>query len=275
MIHKTIHCEKDGTLRALLTKDEIINTQSIVLTGNVSNDDFNVLSTMAKDFALCVIDMSNAFAVKTPAIRINFEDSKLQKIRLPHYLQIINNCAFRNTHLTHINIPSSVYEIGIEAFKNSLLEEVFIPASVIKIEKRAFSFTPLRKIEIASKNINFENEAFVNCSSLSEIYLHQKYPPIINIFENLSSISTFDTTLPKKCTIYVPKGSKEFYEKKNVWIKFEKILEKEYDPQSEMIEKDYWREILREKKRRTWGNCLGLLILGGLIVYLIANLSTN
>jgi len=61
MIQKEIHCEKEDTLRTLLTREEIVNIQNITITGNVSTDDFRVLSVMAKDHALTEIDMSNAF----------------------------------------------------------------------------------------------------------------------------------------------------------------------------------------------------------------------
>ena len=268
MIHKTIHCEKDGILRSLLTKEEIFNLQSITITGKVSNDDFSILTTMTKDYSLSVIDMSNAFAKKTNQIYFKFGFGQLREIRLPHNLEKINYAAFSYSQISYITIPSTVYEIGGEAFKNTELEDIFIPASVRKIKQNAFASTPLKKIEIASKNIDIERGAFINCKNLSKIYLHKKTPPEIKIFENYPSISTFDSTLLQNCTVYVPKGSKETYEKADVWMKFKEFIEKDYEPETEIIEKDYILEFQKEKRKKkrfdNWEGCLVLLVLLGI-----------
>lgn len=272
MIQITIHCKKDGTLRSLLTKEDILNTQSIIITGKVNNDDFSLLTTMTKDYSLSEIDMENAFAEKTNQIYFQF-GRNIKKIKLPHYLEKINQSAFSDTQLSTISIPSSVYEIGTEAFKNTLLENVFIPASVRKIGQKAFASTALKKVEIASSNINIEKGTFIDCGNLCEIYLHIKNPPAIIISNNFPFIATFDATLPEKCTIYIPKGSKETYEKSDVWIKFEKFVEKEYSPHTEIIEKDYIGEVIakkeNKKKRNAFGGCLMYLIVGGIILYVI------
>ena len=272
MIHKTIHCEKDGILRSLLTKEEILTIQSITITGKVSNDDFAILATMTKDYLLSEIDMSNAFAEKTNQIYFNFDNSKLTRIKLPRHLEKITYAAFKNSQILYVTIPSSVYEIGSDAFENTLLEDIFIPASVRKIKRKAFASTPLRKIEIASKNIDIEYETFIDCKNLSEIYFHKKTPPEIKIFEDYPTISTFDTTLPQNCTVYVPKGSKEIYEKADVWIKFKEFIEKEYEPETEIIEKDYLEFQNKKRNRKrfdTWEGCLVLLGAFGLVWLII------
>ena len=76
----------------------------------------------------------------------------------------------------------------------------------------------------------------------------------------------------------MPKGSKETYEKADIWIKFKEFIEKEYDPETEIIEKDYIMEFQnkkrKEKRFHNWEGCLALfgLLVGAAVLLLLISI---
>jgi hypothetical protein len=235
-----LNLKKHNTLRSILTKEQITQTERIVISGFVGYEDFNTLALMCKDYKLFEIDMSDAVAINPDSIYMDFSQTQLLKIALPHLLKIINLHAFSNTSLDSIQIPASVYEIGEESFQNTKIKEIYLPATVRKIKQNAFGNSELKSVTIASA-IEIESNVFNGCKNLVEINIHQKNPPYL-------AYSVFEEYHFSACTLYVPPQAKQVYEKADGWIKFENIREKTFP--ADEIEKDYVAEFQSEKRKK-------------------------
>jgi len=101
--------------------------------------------------------------------------------------------------LTSISIPSSVTLIGKYAFSScSGLTSISIPGSVTSVEYNAFS----------------------GCTGLTSIYAYPTTPVDIG-----AGIYVFDKVNKTTCTLYVPIGSKAYYQVATEWKDFSNIVE--------------------------------------------------
>ena len=217
-------------LRSLLTKEEILETESITVTGYIGRDDFGTLGLMSQDYALVEIDLSQANLVYPNSIYMQFERSKLKKIILPNLLTSINLYAFRHSELSQIVIPRTVREICAESFNDTKIEELTIPGTIRTIKRNTFNNTPLRKITIGGAR-EIDNEAFKGCDQLQSFRIQSRTPPCLHY-------DSFDNSHYENCTVFVPIGCKEIFEKSDYWIKFKNIVEETYE-QSFSVEAEY------------------------------------
>jgi hypothetical protein len=240
MTQLNLNLKTHNSLRSVLTKEQITQTESITVTGVVGKEDMNTLMLMSKDYLLFEIDLSNATAIYPDSFYMTFGQSQLKKIALPRLLSKINLCAFQNSQLIDVQIPASIYEIGAESFQNTKINEIYLPATVRVIKQKAFENSELKSITIASA-IEIESYVFKGCKNLKEINIHQKNPPYL-------AYSVFEEYHFSSCTLYVPLGTKSTYEKADNWIKFENVVEKSFP--KDIIEKDYIAEIQLNKSKK-------------------------
>ena len=68
-----------------------------------------------------------------------FQESGLERIKLPSTLKMIKNEAFMGcANLKGVQLPDGLVEIGLRAFRESGLESVETPSSVRKIRQSSF-----------------------------------------------------------------------------------------------------------------------------------------
>ncbi|MGE5395002.1 MAG: leucine-rich repeat protein [Candidatus Saccharibacteria bacterium] len=117
-------------------------------------------------------------------------------------------------------IPATVTTIGDYAFYDrGLLTSVTIPPSVVSIGKNAFnSCRKLTTTTIPSSVTYIGEWAFASCYALNSLYTNSVIPVNLdaspNVFIQVNG-----------CTLYVPIGSKDAYQKANQWKNFYKIVE--------------------------------------------------
>ena len=174
-----------------------------------------------------------------------FSGCALTSIEIPNSVTTIDESAFSKCKaLTAITIPDNVTTLGASAFANctgltsatigngvksiarnlfnqcSNLTSVAMSNSVEKIEYGAFlSCSALTEITIPSSVASIEQEAFSGCTSLASVTSYisgsKLFTPGKNAFYSV----------PKGCTLYIPKGSKEQYAATSVWKSFSNIVE--------------------------------------------------
>lgn len=147
--------------------------------------------------------------------------TKLTEITIPNSVITIGNYAFESCRsLTSVTIGNSVKSIGNHAFRRCWeLTKITIPDSVTSIGEFAFYFcTELTEVTIGKSVTTIGNYAFRDCSELTKIYCYIEEPLTIDsdVFLNVQK---------NTCTLYVPTGSKEKYQAKNVWNEFLNIVE--------------------------------------------------
>ncbi len=176
-----------------------------------------------------------------------------QNTKIPNGVLSIEERAFNNcTGLTSISIPRSVTSIGefvfcncsnlaticvdsqnavydsrndcnaiIETSTNTLVygcRNTLIPSDVTSIADDAFEgCTGLISIRIPNSVRSIGYSAFSDCTGLTSIFAEGGIPATIKG-------NTFDNVDKKSCTLHVPKGRKEIYEKEEYWNEFEKIV---------------------------------------------------
>ena len=102
---------------------------------------------------------------------------KLKNVILPRNLLHLNSWVFADCNsLERIKLPDTITLIGKKAFQNcESLREVNIPKSVRKIGKSAFLGSSLSGfIEIPKSCKIIEERAFEMCTSLKEVYFHER-----------------------------------------------------------------------------------------------------
>jgi hypothetical protein len=119
------------------------------------------------------------------------------------------------------SIPSTVTSIGDFAFEGCRsLNYVRIPSSLTSIGKGAFSeCTGLNSVTLPQSVTSIGEQAFYECRGLTSIYAYPISP------EDFSYSFLFFNVKKSSCTLYVPVGSKCFYQVFNEWKDFENIIE--------------------------------------------------
>lgn len=134
---------------------------------------------------------------------------------------VLDNAFYKCSEIKTVSIPGSVKFLGNGAFREcSGLESVILPDSINAIGPWTFKdCSSLTSVVLPAGVTRIQAEAFMGCTSLTSITMNSATPPII--WEN-----SFDPSIYKNATLYVPKGSKSAYMSKYDWKRFRNIVEK-------------------------------------------------
>ena len=170
----------------------------------IGDDAFKGCSGL-KEVRFCINDNLDTYLTKGHpyidvdcGIKYYINDKEITSIEIPSNVTTLGNYVFQDcSGLTSLTLPADITSIGDGAFKGcSGLTSLNLPAGITWIG----------------------TFAFYGCSGLTSIYVYaEKVPEIgINVFEGIDA---------KKCTLYVPMGTRDDY-----WISafgnyFENIVE--------------------------------------------------
>ena len=182
-VTKTIQCDVAGTLRTLLTTEEMTSVTNLIVTGQIDTRDFSVFRDMSGVNALRVLDLSNAnviayttaggYTYKANTIHKQaFYNAFLTQIALPQSVTTIEELAFSsNSGLQNVELPTALKSIGKNAFLGCTnLATPILPNGLETIEPLAFSgCTTFTNITIPQSVIQVGKGAFYNCSNLTAI----------------------------------------------------------------------------------------------------------
>ena len=138
----------------------------------------------------------------------------------------LSYCGFRyNSKLADIQVCEGTTQIPKECFDGSAITDFIVPNSVMKIDELAFSdCRQLERLSFSTNVSSFPSSLFPfrNCNSLNAITITYNG-------EGLYSTTLPDNTFPEvvyqNATLYVPTGSKEFFETTDGWKQFQNIVE--------------------------------------------------
>ena len=171
--------------------------------------------------------------------KYSFYNCSITSATIGKDVTVICEGAFDNCYnLTSIIIPAKVTDIGYGAFSGcSRLSSVIIPSSIIRIEYTSFqgcqnistlnlncenignwfsSQSKLQSITIGENVKTIDEGAFANCTQLTKVKVENKKPSLLSqdCFSSEANI-----------ILYVPFGSKMFYETADGWKDFQDIVE--------------------------------------------------
>lgn len=202
---REVTLEKGGELARLLG-DDIYKIESIIIKGQVNEDDFATLREgISYEGHLSVIDLSAASidGDSIPSYGLSNGGSNLCCVILPEGLKKIGSFAFDGcSALEEINIPSTVEKFGRGCFKTCIflgrnkpieipegietipkemfaecerLREVVLPSTLKTIESWAFFRTGLIHLEIPAGVTKIGDSAFAYNYDLKEVKLPDTY----------------------------------------------------------------------------------------------------
>ena len=193
-----------GTLKEILEERDIMNTEFLIITGELNDMDFLTISQLQNLKYLDISDVNLEYLPNNAFAETNIETICLPKTLIQiaigtfdgantQYLELGNNLTKIESlprRLASITIPASVEEITC-GFGSSLENIVFEQGSKLtKIEPAQFAYCKIKNISLPNGITAIESWAFGQCKELTEITI-----PIgvISIgeraFENCESLS--------------------------------------------------------------------------------------
>ena len=145
----------------------------------------------------------------------------LTSLNLPAGITSIGSGAFYDcSGLTSLTLPAGITKIGEGAFYGcSGLTSLTLPAGITSIGRGAFNgCSGLTSLTLPDGVTSIYFDAFAGCSGLTSIYVYAEKVPKIDS----KAFEGFDA---KKCTLYVPMGTRDDYWVSNFGDYFENIVE--------------------------------------------------
>ncbi|HBK31562.1 MAG TPA: hypothetical protein DDZ78_08075, partial [Porphyromonadaceae bacterium] len=210
VVARSVQVDTPGTLRELLGA-EFKDVEELTITGKINGNDIETLRLI---YHLQYLDISDVFILDGGGYFPYGSWGESERT----VANTISADMFRYYDELHtIILPNSVISIGQSAFEGCTgLTSITLPNSVTTIGYRAFrSCTGLTSISIGSGIKEIGGSAFENCNNIKEIHIRAVTPPYGS------------GGMPYKSTIklYIPKGSKEAYEKVWDWEGFYQYIE--------------------------------------------------
>ena len=235
----TRHVNLDGTSLSAAMGDDLLTTDSLVITGRLMKSDNAALYDAIRNGRLRSVDMSGATTEddNISIVGTSMGDcSRLRYFRFPETTRTISN-SFNHARFLDLRLPESLKEIGFRAFiYTTVYGDLRIPEGVTKIGEMAFRtadiqgnlYLPSTLSDIYTLGLDFDYT--LDYPSSWSVYINRMVPPvygkgssIIHMNHPFEGLETNE--LPASWTLYVPVGAAEVYKKDKCWGCFKNIVE--------------------------------------------------
>ena len=181
-----------------------------------------------KEVRFCINDNLDTYLTKgRPYINVDcgikyyINDKEITSIEIPSNVTTLGNYVFQGcSGLTSLTLPAGITEIGIGAFYGCRgLTSLTLPAGITSIGEDAFrDCRGLTSLTLPAGITEIGWSVFRGCSGLTSIYVYAEKVPKIDS----KAFEGFDA---KKCTLYVPMGTRDDYRHSDFGDYFENIVE--------------------------------------------------
>lgn len=208
----TVDVKEPGTLKSLLTDEDMRTVISLKIKGSLNEDDFATIRYWM--FVVENVDLSEADITEIPKNAFR-KMPRLRKVILPKTCARINDSAFKENNLLSIIEAPAVQYIGDNVFAyNPNFTECIIPA-VIEIGDWGFSNCDgLKNIMLPKTLTKIGNGAFENCISLTNITIPESVVSIGTTAFSGSNLSRI--TFPGDCSIFGNTNIKSYFDCSNI-----------------------------------------------------------
>ena len=183
-----------------------------------------------KEVRFCINDNLDTYLTKGHpyidvdcGIKYYINDKEITSIEIPSNVTTLGNYVFQGcSRLTSLTLPADITSIGYRAFQGcSGLTSLNLPAGagITSIGSEAFEgCSGLTSLNLPAGITSIGSRAFQGCSGLTSIYVYAEKVPKIgsDVFEGVDA---------KKCTLYVPMGTRDDYWLSGFGDYFENIVE--------------------------------------------------
>lgn len=197
-----VDVKNPGSLKGLISRNDLINRTTMTITGVMDMDDFVFLKEKARN--LKNLDISGLNMEYMPDGAFEMFGSTLTEVILPDILKKVADRAFKESGVISVIIPQAVETIGRDAFNGCWkLTSVNIPPNVRSIEGGAFGGTGLSTVIIPNGVENIGINAFSACNELALLSINSTVKTIYDqAFSNC----------PKLSSVALPQGLTHFGE---------------------------------------------------------------
>ena len=193
----------------------------------IGDDAFNDCSGL-KEVRFCINDNLDTYLTKGHpyidvdcGIKYYINDKEITSIEIPSNVTTLGDCVFQGfSGLTSLDLPAGITEIGSSAFQDcSGLTSLTLPAGITSIGSYAFAgCSGLTSLTLPAGITKIGAGTFSGCSGLTSIYVYAEKVPRIDSY-------AFAGVDAKKCTLYVPMGTRDDYRLSVFGDYFENIVE--------------------------------------------------
>ena len=193
----------------------------------IGDDAFNDCSGL-KEVRFCINDNLDTYLTKGHpyidvdcGIKYYINDKEITSIEIPSNVTTLGDCVFQGfSGLTSLDLPAGITEIGSSAFQDcSGLTSLTLPAGITSIGSYAFlRCSGLTSLTLPAGITKIGAGTFAYCSGLTSIYVYAEKVPRIDSY-------AFAGVDAKKCTLYVPMGTRDDYRLSVFGDYFENIVE--------------------------------------------------
>ena len=193
----------------------------------IGDDAFNDCSGL-KEVRFCINDNLDTYLTKGHpyidvdcGIKYYINDKEITSIEIPSNVTTLGDCVFQGfSGLTSLDLPAGITEIGSSAFQDcSGLTSLTLPAGITSISSYAFlRCSGLTSLTLPAGITKIGAGTFSGCSGLTSIYVYAEKVPRIDSY-------AFAGVDAKKCTLYVPMGTRDDYRLSVFGDYFENIVE--------------------------------------------------
>mgnify|MGYP000372335472 CR=1 FL=1 len=224
----TIKLEKAGTLPDRIASSRKYKVTNLKIIGEINGTDLKMIRDMAgsnstgnsTDGKLSVLDLSEAKIVEGGDYYYYDYDNNRNNYYYTSNDVIGDKAFYYCRGLTSLTLPDGITSIGYRAFYDcSGLTSLTLPAGITSIGRGAFNgCRGLTSLTLPDGVTSIYFDAFAGCSGLTSIYVYAEKVPKIDS----KAFEGFDA---KKCTLYVPMGTRDDYWVSNFGDYFENIVE--------------------------------------------------
>ena len=175
--HTPLNVIEPGTLKSLLTDDDMNNMEELSLSGAIDQRDFAVINQMKSLKNLIIDDETiivayGSYPANTVPEKAFFENQTLENLSLnSSSIDVIGNLAFASSKIYSYSDCGNAKKIGEEAFKDCMTLEYINFLNATDIGKRVFdNCVSLQEINISNLE-RIQSSAFNGCTSLKNISL--------------------------------------------------------------------------------------------------------
>ena len=154
-----------------------------------------------------------------------FDNCKnLKSIILPNSVTSIEKGAFHNcTSLSSIVLPNNLETIGDWAFSTCALEIIDLPQNIRSLGSIVFNnCSSIKTVFLRNNILSVSSSTFEDCSNITAVIVTEKSPQYISRYN-------FNSEVYSHATLYVPYGTKEYYQTLGGWKNFYNIVEMNTD----------------------------------------------
>ena len=227
----------DGVSLENLLGDKMMTTDSLVVKGEISKDNYNDIGKMVGLYRLCSVNLGMANTIdgkvygmrySLPSVNLVYRPARLRNIIFPKNATNVES-SFEKAYFQNFNLPSTVKCLGGGFSGCTIVSTLVLPEGVEELGRGVFEGVNLpRKVYFPSTLAKIPPMAlFFNekADNTLDLYYNRMTPPVYDYSDPEGPFFFWNGCMPDCWTLYVPVGAKKYFAADKYWGCFPNIVE--------------------------------------------------